>query len=91
VTKQQVILKMKLNEILPSALVVGVAIIGVSIVAQVLGQIKTSQTVSSAEYNITSKGLTALLQWGDWFSVIVIVVVAVIVIGLVMMLAGGRE
>ena len=64
-----------LNQMLPVALVIGVAIIGIAIVAQILGTIKGTQTVFSDEYNITSSGLTALMQWGDWFSIIIIVVI----------------
>ena len=75
-----------LNQMLPAALVIGVAIIGISIVAQILGTIKITQTAATAEYNITDLGLDALLQWGDWFSIIVIVVIAVIVIGILMLL-----
>lgn len=78
---------MTLNQILPAALIIVTAIIGVSVGAQVLGQIQASQTADTAEYNITGKGLTALGQFGDWFSVVVIVVIAVIVIGLVMLLS----
>lgn len=75
-----------LNAMLPVALIIGIAIIGISIVAQILGTIKGTQTAGTAEYNITDEGLTALLQWGDWFSIIVIVVIAVIVIAILMLL-----
>jgi type II secretory pathway component PulF len=82
---------MQLNEILPASLIIVVAIIGVSIGAQVLGQIQASQTPDSAEANLTGQGISALSQFGDWWTVIVIVVVAVIVIGLVMMLARPQQ
>jgi len=35
---------MELNQILPAAMIIGVAIIGVSILAQVIGQVKGTQT-----------------------------------------------
>lgn len=82
---------MTLNQLLPAALLIIVAVIGVSVGAQVLGQIQGSQDPNSAEYNITGKGLEALGQFGDWFGVIVIVVIAVIVIGLVLMLSVIRQ
>lgn len=82
---------MTLNEILPAALVIGVAIIGVSIVAQVLGQIKATQTAASVEYNLTNTGLTGIATFGNWWTVIITVVIAVIVIGLVLMLAGRNK
>lgn len=81
---------MSLNQLLPAALVIIVAIIGVSIGAQVLGQIAASQTVDSAEYNITTAGLEGLGYFGDWWGVIVIVVIAVIVIALILMLQANR-
>ena len=80
-----------LNTMLPAALIIGVAIVGISIVAQILGTIKGTQTSGTAEYNITGDGLTALGQWGDWFSIIVIVVIAVIVIGILMLLKNNSD
>jgi type II secretory pathway component PulF len=64
-----------------------VAIIGVSIVVQVLGQVQDSQTLNSAEYNVTEAGITGMATFSDWWSVIVTVIIAVIVIGLVLLLA----
>lgn len=58
---------MTLNQLLPAALLIIVAIIGVSVGAQVLGQIQQSQDPNSMEYNITGSGLEALGQFGDWF------------------------
>jgi len=81
---------MGLNQLLPAALIIVVAIIGVSIGAQVLGQIAASQTVDSAEYNITTQGLEGLANFGDWWGVIVIVVIAVIVIALILLLQRAR-
>ena len=81
---------MELNQILPAAMIIGVAIIGVSILAQVIGQVKGTQTSGSAEYNLTGQGLTAIAQFGSWWTVMIVVVIAVIVIGLVLMLARGR-
>ena len=81
---------MRLNDILPAALVIVVAVIGVSIGATVLANIRDTQTVDSEEYNLTAAGLSALGEFGNWWSVIVIVVIAVIVIGLVLLLAQNR-
>ena len=80
-----------LNTMLPAALIIGVAIVGISIVAQILGTISATQTAESAEKNITDAGLAALGQWGDWFSIIVIVVIAVIVIGILMLLKNNSD
>lgn len=80
-----------LNSMLPAALVIGVAIVGIAIVAQILGTIAATQTADSVENNLTDAGLTALSQWGDWFGIIVIVVIAVIVIGLLMLLRSNSD
>jgi len=80
-----------LNQMLPAALVIGVAVIGISIVAQILGTIAATQTADSVENNLTDAGLTALAQWGDWFGIIIIVVIAVIVIGILMLLKGRSD
>lgn len=82
---------MSINEILPAALIIGVAVIGVSIIAQILGQIKSTQTANSAEYNLTGAGITAMGTWGNWFTIIITVVIAVIIIGLVLMLARPQQ
>ena len=71
-------------------MIIGVAIIGVSILAQVIGQVKGTQTANSEEYNLTKEGLTAIAQFGSWWTVMIVVVIAVIVIGLVLLLARGR-
>lgn len=80
-----------LNQMLPAALVIGVAIVGISIVAQILGTIAGTQTADSVENNITDAGLTALAQWEDWFGIVVIVVIAVIVIGILMLLKNRSD
>lgn len=82
---------MGINEILPAALIIVVAVVGVSIGAQILGQIKSSQTVNSAEYNITEKGLEGIAKFGDWWGIIVTVIIAVIVISLIMLLMARRK
>ena len=72
-----------LNALTASALAIVVLVIVVAIGAQILGQIQTTQTVNSTEYNITGKGKDALKTYADWFSTIVVIIIAVVIIGLI--------
>jgi len=64
-------------------LLLGVAVIVAAIVAQILGTIRSTQTANSYEYNVSTKGLDAVKNIGDWFPTIGIVIAAAVVIGLV--------
>ena len=75
---------MRLGDLTPAAMIVLVAIIAISIGAQVLGKIQDTQTSLTHEWNVTDAGLEALGDFADWFAIIVVVVIAAIVIGLVM-------
>ena len=66
------------------ALALVVLVIIVAVGAQILGKIQATQTASTTEYNTTTKGLTAMSQFGDWFSIIVIIVIAVVIIALLL-------
>jgi len=93
-SKQKLVLGKKgmaIGDILPAAMIIVVAVVGVSIGAQILGQIKDSQVAGSAEYNITDSGLKGISKFGDWWGIIVTVIIAVIVIGLIMMLMANRK
>lgn len=81
------------------ALAFGVAVIIVAIVAQVLGQIRTTQNTSciapdvnltgcKTEYNITTKGLEGTATLGNWFPTIATIIAAVVVI--VLIISGFR-
>ncbi len=81
---------MSVSAIFPLALTIGVAIIGVSIVSEILSQLQSTQTPGGAAYNTTQAGLEAMSKWNTWFPIIVTVIAAVIVIGLLMYFR-GRE
>ena len=67
-----------------AAIAIVVLVIVVSIGAQILGQIQSTQSNTSTEYNVTGKGISAMSTFGDWFAIIVIVVIAVVIISLLL-------
>ncbi|OGY82266.1 MAG: hypothetical protein A3F54_00020 [Candidatus Kerfeldbacteria bacterium RIFCSPHIGHO2_12_FULL_48_17] len=74
--------KGQLASLQSAALGMVVLIIIVAIGAQILGNIRGTQSNVSLEYNITDSGLNAFDTFADYFDVIVIILVAVVVIGL---------
>lgn len=71
-------------------LLLAVSVIVGAIAAQILGTIRETQTSGTYEYNVSTKGLDALKNIGDWFPTIGIVIAAAVVIGLVSWFGGGR-
>lgn len=65
------------------ALAFCVAVIIVSVSAQVLGQIRATQTSNSYEYNVTGEGLSGLETMGEWFPTIATIIAAVVIIVLI--------
>jgi chromate transport protein ChrA len=62
------------------AIVFGVAIIVLAIVAQIVGQVKTTQTANSAEANISTLGLQGIQSLGNWLPTIGLILGAIIII-----------
>jgi len=81
---------MNINQLFAIGLTIGVAIVGISIVAEVVSQLQSTQTSDGAAYNISGSGLTGLSKFNNWWGVIITVAIAVIVIGLLMYFR-GRE
>lgn len=71
-----------------AAVMMGLIIITVSIMATVLGTLAGTQTASSVERNVTEAGLESMAIFSDWFSILVIVVVAAVVIGVLLIYLG---
>ena len=67
------------------AIMLGVGIIVLSIGAQIVGEVKGTQTANTAEYNVSDKGLEGMQKVGDWLPTIGLVVGAVIIIGVLFM------
>lgn len=69
------------------ALVVLVIVLGIG--AQILGQIRNTETANSTEWNTTGSGLNALNTFSNWFTIIVLVIIAVVIISLLIRGLGG--
>ena len=66
------------------ALAFAVAAIIISMGAEILGQVRTTQTNNTSyQYNVTTKALTGTKTFGDWLPTIAVVVAAAIVIGVI--------
>lgn len=72
---------MKLEDLLPVALLFVVATIAISIGADIIGNIQDSQTADGAAYNVSGYGLDGMLELGSWVPTLALVVAASIVIG----------
>lgn len=65
-----------------SAVAVLLLVLVVAVGATVLQTIRTTQTTGQYDYNITTQGLSSLVTYSNFFSVIVVVVVFAVIIGL---------
>jgi len=81
---------LSIGQLFTVGLTIGIAIVGISIVAEVISQLQGTQTTDSAAYNISGSGLVGISKFNNWWGVIITVAVAVIVIGLLMFFR-GRE
>ena len=82
--------QLSIGQLFTVGLTIGVAIVGISIVAEVISQLQGTQTTDSAAFNISGSGLVGISKFNNWWGVIITVAVAVIVIGLLMFFR-GRE
>jgi hypothetical protein len=74
-----------------SVLGFGIFVIILAVMAQVLGVVKGTQTVNSAEYNITGSGMESLQTFSDFNPVIVIFIILGIILLLVGAFMGSRQ
>lgn len=80
---------MTLSNLQAAGIAMVVLVVIIAIGAQILGQIQATQTENTTEYNTTGSGLTAMAQFGNWFTIIVLVLIAVVIIGLLIRGLGG--
>ncbi len=78
-------LGLTIGDIGPIALTLGVAVIIISVVSLILGEMQGQVENESTAYEIIGDGLDSMSVFGDWFDIIVIVAVAAIILGLVML------
>jgi len=82
--------QLSIGQLFTVGLTIGIAIVGISIIAEVISQLQGTQTTDSAAYNISGSGLIGIAKFNNWWGVIITVAIAVIVIGLLMFFR-GRE
>jgi multisubunit Na+/H+ antiporter MnhB subunit len=80
-----------INQIGAVALALVVGVIVTSIGAQILGQIKATQTANTYEANVTGYGQSGLNALGQWFPTIGLIVAATIVIGIIVSAFAGKR
>lgn len=73
--------KFQVQDILPLALTIVVAGVGIAYGLNVLGDVKGDMTTNSAEYNATGDTITAVGKFSSKLGLIVTVIVAAILIG----------
>ena len=73
-------------------LAIGIVVLGivVSVGATILINVRDTNTSGTAAYNISDKAASGLLEYGNWFKILVIVGVAAVVLSLIFM-AFGRN
>lgn len=72
-----------------AAIAIVVLVVIVAVGAQILGQLRDTQTADTVEFNTTTLGLDAMAEFGNWFVIIVLVVIAVVIITLLLRGFGG--
>lgn len=65
------------------ALAFVVAAIVISLGAEILSQVRSTQTATTYEYNVTTEGLEGAETFGEWLPTIAVVVAAAVVIGVI--------
>lgn len=74
--------KFNIGDLLPLALTIVVAGIGIAYGLNVLGDVKGDMTANTAEYNATGSTITAVAKFPSKLGLIVTVVVAAVLIGI---------
>jgi len=77
-----------LRDLAPAAIMLVVAAIVTTVGADILQEIRNDQTADDYDYNVTTKGLEAMAELGDWLPTIALIVAAVIVIGVIVVYFG---
>lgn len=73
-------------------LAIGIVVLGivVSIGATILLNVRDTNTASDTAYNLSNSAATGLAEYGNWFTIIVIVGVASVILSLIFMAFGNR-
>ena len=73
-------------------LAIGIVVLGivVSVGANVLINVRDTNTAGTSAYNVADKAAIGIAEYGNWFKIIVIVGVAAVVLSLIFMAFGRR-
>jgi hypothetical protein len=73
-------------------LAIGIVVLGivVSIGATILLNVRDTNTSGDTAWNVSNSAATGLAEYGNWFTIIVIVGVASVILALIFMAFGGR-
>ena len=86
-------IQMKNSAVDLTDLAIGIVVLGivVSVGANVLINVRNTNTASDTAYNLADKAAVGLAEYGNWFKTIVIVGVAAVVLSLIFMAFGRRS
>ena len=57
---------MELKDLLPAAILIGVTVVGLTVMADITQEVNDDQTAGSAAANVSGEGLDALEELGQW-------------------------
>jgi len=74
-------------------LAIGIVVLGivVSVGATILINVRDTNTVGTAAYNVSDDAAIGLAEYGNWFKILVIVGIAAVVLSLIFMAFGRRS
>jgi len=80
-----------LRDLAPAAIMIVVAAIVITVGADILQEIRDGQTSPNYDYNVSTSGLEAMEELGDWLPTIALIVAAVIVIDVIVVYFGRLQ
>ena len=86
-------LELKKSAVDLTDLAIGIVVLGivVSIGATILLNVRDTNTTDDTAWNLSNSAATGLAEYGNWFTIIVIVGVASVILSLIFMAFGGSR
>ena len=78
------------GDLLPLTIIFVVVAVAISLGAQVLNDIQSTQTINSTAYNATGYGLSSVNTFAKWLPTIALVVVIAVIIGILIVYLARR-
>ena len=83
---------MNLSDLLPAAILIGVTVIGITVIADINQNVGDGMVVNTTAYNVSLEGGQGMQELGSWVPTIALVVAAALIIGtLVTAFSFGRN